>query len=241
MITIANIFARFSCPMWMPFWPVRYICRKIYRWLAENTYLYRRALRKMGFCNEQLANLSKLRFDVDTYPPLYADLDFAPWDEVADPDNPKRYNLISSRSGCVIRYPTDYCAHKIFELTGQYPRRLDKERHDSKDWVKFLANAGYDTIVDRPHTGHHYVGVIPGEGEFGQVVWFGMIGRAILSGDEEEDLAVMYSDNHSGYLIIPCDDDDLTADYFCSTYSYSEFNLCCIDHGDRRVIWVQID
>ncbi len=42
----------------------------------------------------------------------------------------------------------------------------------AKYWQEFLALNGYDKIVTQPERGHYYVGIIPSEGEFGQVVWF---------------------------------------------------------------------
>lgn len=173
MLKIANLFARYSCPMWCDVWVIRGFCRKAYRWLAENPKLYRRAMLRRGINPQWLNHPAQLPLEVDTYPPLYADLRFAPWEEVADPEDPKQYNLISSTGRQVIRWSTDYCSWKIFELTGERPERNLSGRFDAHDWVEFLSQAGYQTVVDHPEPGHHYVGVIPCQGEFGQVVWFG--------------------------------------------------------------------
>ncbi len=242
IIHIANILARLSCPMWCEIGVVRRVCRELYRWMAESPTMYRRALRRKGIRKQSLADLANLRFNVDTYPPLYADTRFAPWEEIADPDNPRRYNLISSRGSQVIRDSAGYCAQKIFELTGKYPERVTQKRFDAADWVEFLAEAGYRTIVKRPRPGHHYVGVIPGEGEFGLVVWFGILGQEVspINGDIEE--AGLYTDSHSGVYIVAYDgDDEMDMDFFCTTYLNSCFRIVRIDHTRHDVIWIQIN
>lgn len=245
---VANVFAFLSCPMWNPIGPVRHVSRGAYRWLAENRFMYCLYMRKHGVRGWQIANYAHLRFSIDTYPPLYADKHFAPWEEVADPDDPKRYNLISSRGKQVIRHPAAYCAYKIRELTGKYPQRLTDKRFDSADWVEFLAEAGYRTIADRPRPRHHYVGVMPGEGEYGTVVWFGILGREIAPDDPESgEAGLPYTDSHSGYYIIPYDAADpeygeADMDIFCTTYVNQTFQIIHIKQCDRyRVIWVQID
>ncbi len=177
-IKVANWFAKNSCPLYCDYGVIRRPCRAIYRWLAENPMLYRHAMQKRGVTAEMLAYPAELPFDVNTYPPLYSNWRFAPWEEIADPDDPKQYNLISSSGGQVIRRSPSYCDYKIFELTGQHLARNIPGRFDAAHWVEYLAQAGYETVVERPRPGHHYVGVIPDYGEFGHVVWFGMLGKA---------------------------------------------------------------
>lgn len=173
LIKIANFFAKYSTPLWCSNALVRGGCRAVYRWLAEGKFWYYRAMRQSHWVlSRRDIELAKKFPSVDTYPPLYADKAFAPWEEIADPEDPRRYNLISSRGGQVIRRSTSYCSWKIYELTGKYPERTIKKRFDARDWVEFLAAAGYTRIVNRPVSGHHYVGVMPDEGEFGQVIWF---------------------------------------------------------------------
>lgn len=187
-----------------------------------------------------LFNFRKLQryYDIatDSYPPLYADQRFAPWPEQ---DDSKNYCLISSSDGGVIRHSTSYCAWKIFELTGAFPVRKTRRRFDAKDWVEFLAEAGYTEHAEQPIPGHHYVGIIPDEGEFGQVVWYGFSGfteydkkdRALCS-----DIICL-----AQKLILPSEQAGTEADYFCTTYENFEFKFCKIDHTRRDVTWVEID
>lgn len=105
----------------------------------------------------------------NTYPWPYNDRHFADWEESDDPDG---YSLISDPSGCVVKYATSYCAWKICELTGKWPQRKTRVRMDAKNWVGFLLEAGYGTVVDLPDLGGHYVGINPQEGEWGLVVWY---------------------------------------------------------------------
>lgn len=107
----------------------------------------------------------------NTYPWPYSDPRFADWEE---DDRGKTYTLISDQAGFVIRRSTSYVAWKIYELTGRWPteRGSDGEIFHAKYWQKFLGLNGFTKFVARPEPGKHYVGIIPDEGEFGQVVWF---------------------------------------------------------------------
>lgn len=244
LVKIANFFAKYSCPMWCSTGLIRRPCRKVYRWLAESPAQYRRAMRRLGFSAEMLTRAYEQPFNVDTYPPLYADPSFAPWPEVADPEDPRQYNLISSSDGQVIRYATSYCAWKIFELTGRHLARNLPGRFDAKDWVKYLAQAGYATVVDRPHSGHHYVGIIPGYGEFGLVVWFGQMGKVdeIARARNVPPSQWYWTGSYRRLCsVTPAGDHDPNAVYCCSTYEKSCFQVKYIEQNDRRVIWVQID
>lgn len=108
----------------------------------------------------------------NTYPWPYSDPKFAPWEE---DDRPETYTLVSDPAGFVIRRSTSYVAWKIFELTGRWPLERGDEGKifHAKYWQEFLRLNGYDQIVERPlRRRRRYVGIIPDEGEFGQVVWF---------------------------------------------------------------------
>lgn len=107
----------------------------------------------------------------NTYPWPYSDPKFAPWEE---DDQPETYTLVSDPAGFVIRRSTSYVAWKIFELTGRWPLERGDEGKifHAKYWQEFLALNGYNKVVAQPERGRHYVGIIPSEGEFGQVVWF---------------------------------------------------------------------
>lgn len=72
-------------------------------------------------------------------------------------------------STCYNRECVSYCAWKIKELTGSWPRRTGSM--NAKYWVERLAQNGYGTVVDKPQDGGYYVGVSTA-GEYGHVVWF---------------------------------------------------------------------
>lgn len=90
----------------------------------------------------------------NTYPEPYAS---APQDSMTDP------------STCYNRECVSYCAWKIKELTGSWPKRTGGM--NAKYWVQRLAENGYTNIVDRPKNGGRYVGVTEA-GVYGHVVWF---------------------------------------------------------------------
>lgn len=90
----------------------------------------------------------------NTYPEPYAS---APQDSMTDP------------STCYNRECVSYCAWKIKELTGSWPRRTGGM--NAKYWVQRLAENGYTKVVDAPRNGGKYVGVTE-SGEYGHVVWF---------------------------------------------------------------------
>ena len=161
-----NRLAKYSCPRWNP---VR-LSRIIYRWR-----LHYGAMHFWRTCSEQ-RDLSERYIDgemgLNTYPWPYGDEGFANWDE---DDSNENYSLVSDQSGCVVKYSTSYCAWKIFELTGRWPKKKTRERLDAKRWIQFLYEAGYPVVLDSPaqiSESGHYVGVNKDYGEFGLVVWF---------------------------------------------------------------------
>lgn len=89
----------------------------------------------------------------NTYPNPYRD---APQDTLVDP------------STCYNRECVSYCAWKINEVTGSWPRRTGGM--NAKDWVARLTENGYKE-VSAPQNGGKYVGVSTA-GTYGHVVWF---------------------------------------------------------------------
>lgn len=162
LTVLANLFARFSVRRWNRIRVLRGICRAAYRGMG-NVYTARRQKRHPGMAYYGAA--------VNTYPWPYSDPNFAPWEE---DDREESYTLITDPANFVIRRSTSYVAWKIFELTGRWPLERGNEGKifHAKYWQEFLRLNGYDKIVTQPERGHYYVGIIPSEGEFGQVVWF---------------------------------------------------------------------
>lgn len=62
-----------------------------------------------------------------------------------------------------------YCAWKIKELTGSWPKRTGGM--NAKYWLERLAENGYTKVVDTPKNGGKYVGVTTA-GKYGHVNWF---------------------------------------------------------------------
>lgn len=62
-------------------------------------------------------------------------------------------------------------------------RGNDGTMFHAKHWQEFLRLNGYDKVVEKPVRGGHYVGIVPDEGEFGQVVWFECINPVSLRED----------------------------------------------------------
>lgn len=94
----------------------------------------------------------------DTYPAKYRD---AKPDSMLDP------------STCYNRECVSYCAWKISEATGKWPKRTGGM--DAKNWLSRLSENGYKTQVSAPVLGGKYVGVIKafkhGALSHGHVVW----------------------------------------------------------------------
>lgn len=90
----------------------------------------------------------------NTYPEPYAS---APQDSMTDP------------STCYNRECVSYCAWKIKELTGSWPKRTGGM--NAKYWVQRLAENGYTKVVAKPQNGGRYIGVTE-KGQYGHVLWF---------------------------------------------------------------------
>lgn len=176
-LNIANSEARKSCSNWNYWGPLdstlgkfsRRRHRRKYRAIAESFAAMESCLLHT---QPQLADSRK----IDTYPWPYCDHNFAYW---AENDDARHYTLISDPSGFAIRHSTSYCAWKICEATGHWPRRVTPRRFDAKDWLRtedyqqgFLPEAGFYSVRGVPEPGSHYVGINPEFGEFGTVVWY---------------------------------------------------------------------
>lgn len=71
-------------------------------------------------------------------------------------------------STCYNRECVSYCAWKICEVTGAWPKRTGDM--NAKNWIYRLPSWGYKK-VSAPKAGGLYVGVLP-SGKYGHVVWF---------------------------------------------------------------------
>lgn len=209
LIFIANLLARLSVDRWNKIRVLRGICRKAYQGMGE-IYLWWRRVRpqKKPF---GMAD-SWWEFIQNTYPWPYVSEDFANWPEEAITG---RYTLISDPSGFVVKHCTSYCAWKIRELTGQWlPHPHDGKIYHAKDWQSYLALNGYDQVLPQPVQDCRAVGIIPDEGEFGQVLWY------------ERSFTSMIDDEFAGHL--------------CSTYTDHKHALRWVPEGDKNVIWIGI-
>lgn len=193
MIRVANFFAKYSCMRWNKNRRLRKLCREIYRGMAEFYVRYSPEQRRRR-------NRSHKFRDANTYPWPYRERDFANW-ELDDSD--EGYNLISDSSGFVIRHSTSFCAWKLRELTGKWPKRPDGKRYDAKNWVEYLERLGYTKVLSRDELKSfkvdsfgHCVVVLPLVGEYGLTAWMdcfqedAILGYTYLEG---EFIEVVYS------------------------------------------------
>ena len=158
-IKLANFFAKRSCPAWQSNKAIRKACRKIYRFLMET--------------------------GAKSYP--YENMDFAPWEE----SEGDFYTIITDSNNNVIRRSTSYVAWMIKRHCGSWPKRpVPGERKpgehafDARHWDEILDYNGWDRVpmelwsLQPKHWDSNLnahvclVGIIPDEGEFGQLVWF---------------------------------------------------------------------
>lgn len=180
-LDLANFLAKYSCPRWNRLRILRKLCRMGYHAMGQ-MWIWRRKWDTYLFIRLGPPKPSKkIRHAVEiepydshnTYPWPYCDPRFATWEE---DDSPEGYNLISDPAGFVIRRSTSYCAWKIYEATGRWPTNhgdSDKRRFDAKDWEEFLS-MNYSRRVEvedfMPYPEYCFIGIIPDQGEFGQVV-----------------------------------------------------------------------
>lgn len=150
-IRVANFFAKNSCDMWQKVGIIRRICRKLYRNIMEK--------------------------GAKSYP--YDNPEFANWPES---DEIGKYTLVSDSDGFVIRRSTSYINWLIKTEISQHlklptpGKRLPGEhKFDAKHWDEILEYNGWKKetpIMSDSINQTHFVGIIPDDGEFGQLVWF---------------------------------------------------------------------
>ena len=152
-INLANFFAKQSCSAWQKNRIVRKICRDTYRLIMET-----------GAAN---------------YP--YANSDFADWPE-SDGDS---YTLVTDSCNFVIRHSASYIAWMMKKHCGGWPklpvpgeRKPGEHNFDAKHWNEVLEFNGWQELSEYewPEMADdiddtHYIGIMPNEGEFGQLVW----------------------------------------------------------------------
>lgn len=181
MLDLANFFAKYSCPKWNQNRLLRKICRTGYQRLSQKWIQRREARLRRPVRHRPPRKLADHAIKIapedwhNTYPWPYREEQFADWE--AD-DSPQEYNLISDPSGFVIRHSTSYCAWKIREATGRWPMQHGDswQRFDAKNWEEFLKlNHGRRITADSDMSfiadSYGYVGILPQQGEYGQVVW----------------------------------------------------------------------
>lgn len=154
----------------------------------------------------------------NTYPWPYHDPRFAAWEE---DDSLEGYNLITDPAGFVIRRSTSYLAWKIYEATGRWPTSRganSKQRFDAKDWEEFLGMNYFRRVeVENlmPYPENCFVGVIPDQGEFGQVIHLERVYISFRNGVRQ-------------------------ASYYVSTYEdfqYKEYRLS--EQEARKITWME--
>lgn len=158
-----NRWAKLSCDKWNKCGLLRQFYRMLYRHAAQARW-------KAPVARQLTQQYQDAYYYLDTYPWPYKEAKFADWEEN---DVTGSYTLITDQSNFVVKHCTSYCAWKIFESTGRWPKRTTHRRYDAKFWQDFLSEAGYDTIVTELQQGHRYVGIREhDDSEFGEVVWF---------------------------------------------------------------------
>ncbi len=195
-ITTANFFAKNSCRKWQKNRVIRTICRKIYRFIMET--------------------------GAKSYP--YEDPDFANWPESDEDDT---YSLISDSSNLVIRHSPSYInwlvktrLHQQLKFPTPKARRPGEHAFDAKHWDEVLEYNGWKLSRHGPEfadvsSGVHYIGILPNEGEFGQLVWF--IGNNLA-----------YSRKDGAKYI---------KNWLVATYKNSEEHYGIPTSGEVKIIW----
>ena len=130
--------------------PLRALCRKGYQLLSTLYCVF-------SPLHHRRLELMKGGEIVDTYPWPYNDILFANWPESScDSD----YTPVLDPSRSVVKKSTSYCAYKIYEVTGKWPKSTSRhKRFEPKDWREFLREAGYWEVDHNPSKNFYYVGV----------------------------------------------------------------------------------
>ncbi len=172
LFKLANLLAKCSCPKWNRCGILRRLCRYSMWGLTAIDYML---LSPSSIL--RIAKRTSYFRHRNTYPRIYYCIANWPEDDGA---------LVVDPSNFVIKHSTSYCAWKIRELTGKWPKNAvnpkdeshaieiaNRERpHDAKYWLEFLqAQDCYLGITDLLRLGHHYIGINPNYGEYGLVVW----------------------------------------------------------------------
>jgi len=185
-----------------------------------NAYVLFRGLRRTGVSERYtLVTQTVDALSKNTYPWPYVDPRFANWEEN---DQTGDCTLVTDPAGFVVRCSTSYVVWKIRELTGRWPKaRSAGTIYHAKNWRSFLAMNGYCDSYEKPFEDidGYYVGIIPEEGEFGQLLWYEY---AQLEVPEYACARVMR--------------------IVCSTYAQRKYEVrnLSIDEA-REIMWVKID
>lgn len=219
MTHLANFFAKHSVDRWNRYWPLRKLCRSIYQGMSA-IYIFRTDDHRYIFGGRSRSEFEPKLFEIrpDTYPWPYSKWIFAHWEEC---DIPGSYTLVPDPAGFVVHYSTSYCAWKIRERTGRWPkRRQPGVTYHAKDWQAFLAENGYTEIIDSPAESllQNCIGIDPDCGDFGQVYWY------------------------EGARLVKTEDNPLVcAGFNCSTYENRVHNIVCFGLEEaKKLIWVKI-
>lgn len=174
---VANSLAKYSCDRWNKSRILRKVCRVAYQGMGD-LYVWRRELfdgkRHSVRLHQSPSNCERrgLVEPVNTLPWPYVEENFANWPE---DDTTGQYTLVTDPAGFVVHHSTSYCAWKLRELMGRWPlrRRLGVTYH-AKFWRDFLSLNGYNQAIETPlyNLRGHNIGIIPDEGEFGQLLWY---------------------------------------------------------------------
>lgn len=189
-IDVANFFAKSSCPAWNSIAPLRRISRLVYRKIMET--------------------------GAEDYP--YADPDFANWPES---DEPGKYSLVSDSDNFVIRHSPSYVnwlvqkkLHRHLKRPEPGPRKAGERAFDAKHWGEILEFNGWTKLTGNRHpmlsdaiNKTHFIGVIPEEGENGQLVWFIDVAMEYLADLDLDCVSgwyvTTYRDGERKYYVIP--------------------------------------